>query len=135
MIYTVYAKDNDMTFIMKNVKSENIESLECVGWYFGKPCEDLTKSFEGKLKAEFVNEGKCQPETYSTGGGCWETSIKDGDIEYYIDNLFPRCLCWRKGETEGWDDVKTAEEKEIYNALLDQMKSDSKEYGFKIYWD
>lgn len=53
-IYTVYAKQDDMTFIMEE-HDEGIGpvSIECVGWYFGEPDEDATESFIGKLKAEY----------------------------------------------------------------------------------
>lgn len=59
MIYTVYAKEDDMTFIMKGTINEddgNEERLECVGWYFGSPDDDATKKFTGKLYAEFMTE-------------------------------------------------------------------------------
>ena len=49
MIYTVYAQNDDMTFIMKQTDN----SLECVGWYFGKPDEEATKQYVGNLVAEF----------------------------------------------------------------------------------
>lgn len=48
MIYTVYAQQDDITFIMKETNSK----LECVGWYFGSPDEDLTAEYVGKLSAE-----------------------------------------------------------------------------------
>ena len=49
MIYTVYAQNDDMTFIMKQTDGK----LECVGWYFGDPDEELTEQYVGKLAAEF----------------------------------------------------------------------------------
>lgn len=54
-IYTAYAEANDMTFIMVDTldKSGNPISTECVGWYFGEPSEDATKSYCGALKATY----------------------------------------------------------------------------------
>ncbi len=56
MIYTVYAKEDDMTFIMKDTINGDVERLKCVGMYFGSPDEDLTNKYIGKLTAEFMIE-------------------------------------------------------------------------------
>lgn len=47
-IYTVYSKEDDMTFIM----NEQPGRLEVVGFYFGSPEDDLTKKYAGKTYAE-----------------------------------------------------------------------------------
>ena len=54
-IYTTYAEKADMTFIMCDTfdKVGEVVSVECIGWYFGKPDETATKMYKGKLKAEF----------------------------------------------------------------------------------
>lgn len=53
-IYTVYSEEGDMTFIMEDVwEGEEPVSTECKGFYFGAPDENLTKTYYGKLKAEF----------------------------------------------------------------------------------
>jgi len=53
-IYTAYAQNNDMTFIMKDTyEGDEVKSTECIGWYYGSPCERDTNTFIGKLKAEF----------------------------------------------------------------------------------
>lgn len=48
-IYTVYSKEEDLTFIMEETES----SLEVKGFYFGEPEDDATKKYYGDLKAEF----------------------------------------------------------------------------------
>lgn len=56
-IYPVYAKNWDMTFIMRDITDgEELKSMECVGWYYGEPDEESTVKFIGKLKAEFIME-------------------------------------------------------------------------------
>lgn len=53
-IYTTYAPDTDITFIMEDVwNGEELVSMEVKGFYFGEPDEDGTKEFYGGLKAEF----------------------------------------------------------------------------------
>ncbi len=47
MIYPVYAEKDDMTFIMK----EEENTIECIGFYFGEPSEELTKEYQNKLVA------------------------------------------------------------------------------------
>lgn len=49
MIYTVYARYDDMTFIMQ----EEDNKLSVVGFYFGEPDEEATKTYAGSLTAEF----------------------------------------------------------------------------------
>ena len=48
MIYEVYAKEYDMTFIIE----EDDNTVEVKGFYFGEPNADDTELFYGKLKAE-----------------------------------------------------------------------------------
>ena len=54
-IYTVYAPDGDMTFIMEDTFSTDRVpvSTECLGWYHGEPDDTATATFKGKLKAEY----------------------------------------------------------------------------------
>ena len=53
-IYTTYAHDTDITFIMEDVwNGEELVSTEVKGFYFGEPSEENTKTFYGGLKAEF----------------------------------------------------------------------------------
>ena len=53
MIYTIYAKDDDMTFIMKKEVVEQKEYLSVAGFYFGEPNEADTKEYTNFLTAEF----------------------------------------------------------------------------------
>lgn len=56
IIETAYSVENDMTFIMEwkyRTLPEEIESCECIGFYFGKPNEKDTEIYKHKLKAEF----------------------------------------------------------------------------------
>lgn len=51
-IYTAYASNSDMTFIMCDTyEGENIKSTEVVGWYYGEPEDEATVAFTGKTKA------------------------------------------------------------------------------------
>lgn len=54
-ITAVYAREADMTFIMRETWTEDGEPVatECVGWYHGEPDEGATMDFIGKLKAEY----------------------------------------------------------------------------------
>ena len=53
-IYTTYAPNTDITFIMCDTfEGTEIKSTEVVGWYYGEPDNDSTNAFVGKLKAEF----------------------------------------------------------------------------------
>ena len=53
-IYTTYAEDTDITFIMEDIwKDDELISTEVKGFYYGRPDEEATKEFYGKLKAEF----------------------------------------------------------------------------------
>ena len=45
-IYGVYAPDHDSTFVMKDTYEDgDIIRMECVGWYCGKPNDDMTERF------------------------------------------------------------------------------------------
>lgn len=46
-IYTIYTKEDDMTFIME----EDEKTLSVVGFYFGKPDEESTEMFTGNHTA------------------------------------------------------------------------------------
>lgn len=59
-IYTTYAPDTDITFIMKDIIDvfgieglDGFVSTECVGWYYGTEDAEATEAAIGKLKAEF----------------------------------------------------------------------------------
>ena len=54
-LYSVYAKNDDITFVMEETTNENGEtlSIECVGFYYGEPSEEDNQFFKGKLKADF----------------------------------------------------------------------------------
>lgn len=55
MIYTVYAREDDMTFIME--RTEN--TLSVIGFYFGEPNEDDTEFYKHKsLTAVFAEDIK-----------------------------------------------------------------------------
>lgn len=55
ILYTTYAPDTDITFIMRDEysHSENLISTECLGWYHGEADDELTQNYIGKLKAEY----------------------------------------------------------------------------------
>lgn len=56
-IYTAYAPNTDMTFIMQDTyEGDEIKATECIGWYHGEPDDKSTKTFIGKLKATFDDE-------------------------------------------------------------------------------
>lgn len=54
-IYTTYAPDSDMTFILEDVLDEDGEliSTEVIGFYFGEELDSYTEAFIGELKAIF----------------------------------------------------------------------------------
>ena len=54
-IYTSYAEDTDITFILKDIydSDEEVESTECIGWYYGTEDDELTTMCSGRLKAVF----------------------------------------------------------------------------------
>ena len=58
-IFTVYAKEHDLTFIMEEMYDDkgNSVSLEVKGFYFGEPNADLTERFYEDYRAEFSTEG------------------------------------------------------------------------------
>lgn len=55
-IYTVYAKDDDMTFIMRETRNGVNKVVEVVGFYFGEPDEDATEEFRDSLFAVFGDD-------------------------------------------------------------------------------
>ena len=54
-VYTTYAQDTDITFIMEDVydNNKNLVTTEVKGFYYGVPNEKDTKEFYGDLKAIF----------------------------------------------------------------------------------
>ena len=49
MIYTVFSEEADITFIMEDEGNKT----SVVGFYYGEPNEEATKTFYGKLVAEY----------------------------------------------------------------------------------
>ena len=49
MIYTVYSSEADITFIMEDADNKTA----VVGFYYGDPNEEATKTYYGKLVAEY----------------------------------------------------------------------------------
>lgn len=49
VIYTLYSQEGDITFIMEDKK--NITSV--IGFYYGEPNDEATKTYQGKLSAYF----------------------------------------------------------------------------------
>ena len=54
-VYCAYAPEFDMTFIMKDIGHNlpRLISTEVIGWYYGRPDDEATQKFTGKLKAEY----------------------------------------------------------------------------------
>lgn len=54
-IYTTYAPDTDITFIMEDTYNKDNELIltEVKGFYYGKPNEENTEMCYGDLKADF----------------------------------------------------------------------------------
>ena len=54
-IYTAYAPNNDITFIMRDTYHFNgeLESTAVIGWYYGEPVEENTRQFIGDLVAYY----------------------------------------------------------------------------------
>ena len=55
-IKTIYAKENDMTFIMKVCDDQDVETHEVIGFYFGEPNEEATCKYQRELKAIVKHE-------------------------------------------------------------------------------
>ena len=53
MIYTVYAKNDDMTFIMEEKHLKKERTLSVVGFYFGPPDDIATNEYTNSLTAVF----------------------------------------------------------------------------------
>lgn len=53
-IYTVYASNDDITFIMRDTMNDDgLVSVEVIGFYYGTPNVEATMQFKNKLKATF----------------------------------------------------------------------------------
>ena len=54
-IYTAYAPNNDITFIMRDTYHFNgeLESTAVIGWYYGEPDDENTRQFIGDLVAYY----------------------------------------------------------------------------------
>lgn len=48
-IYTAYAAEADITFIME----DDGNTTSVVGWYYGEPDAEATEHFKGKLTAHY----------------------------------------------------------------------------------
>ena len=56
-IYTTYAPDTDITFIMKETEvNRTTKTVEVIGFYYGEPDGVNTKQYINNLKATFENE-------------------------------------------------------------------------------
>ena len=53
-IYTAYAPENDITFIMKDSYDPNgdVSATEVVGWHYGEPC-NASRNYVNDLKATY----------------------------------------------------------------------------------
>lgn len=53
-VYTTYAEDSDITFIMEDcIIDDRYVTTEVKGFYYGKPDKESTEYFYGKLSAEY----------------------------------------------------------------------------------
>ena len=53
-VYTTYAEDSDITFIMEDcIIDDRYVTTEVKGFYYGKPNKESTENFYGKLSAEY----------------------------------------------------------------------------------
>lgn len=53
-IYTAYAPENDMTFILKDTMLDGEPiATEVIGFYYGEPDDELTAQFSGCLNAQY----------------------------------------------------------------------------------
>lgn len=84
MIYTVYAQQDDMTFVMRRENGH----LSVCGFYFGSPDEEATKTFTDKLTAEM--DGMI--DVYSTGGGFYNAECIENGVHYIVSNEYADCL-------------------------------------------
>lgn len=52
-----YCEKDDMTFIMQNGYNEygNLYRQECIGWYYGEPDAELTKTYTHNLIADYTS--------------------------------------------------------------------------------
>lgn len=55
VIYTTYAPDTDITFIMKEITNNNIITVEVIGFYYGEEDQVNTELYINNLKATFNN--------------------------------------------------------------------------------
>lgn len=52
-----YCEKDDISFIMQDSYNEygNLYRQECIGWYYGKPDAELTKTYTHKLVADYTS--------------------------------------------------------------------------------
>jgi len=55
MIYEVYSRESDITFIMEETKAQDGTKVEVKGFYYGAPDKEFTKQFYGCTVAHFEN--------------------------------------------------------------------------------
>ena len=54
VVYTTYAPDTDITFIMRDTFEQGcVKRSEVVGWYHGEPDEGAAAEYIGKMVAEY----------------------------------------------------------------------------------
>lgn len=93
VVYTVYAKEDDLTFIMEDTyKDDAIISTEVKGFYYGEPKDKHTKEYYGELKADLSAE-------------LWEW--KDIENEWQI-HLFTSRSIKKIHKQIGWNKNKTS---------------------------
>ena len=52
-VYTIYAEQDDITFIMTVEKEGKKEKHTVTGFYYGEPNEKLTQEYKNESTAEF----------------------------------------------------------------------------------
>lgn len=86
-IYTVYAQDEDMTYIMEETyRTGKLHSLEVVGFYHGMPTQENTELYRGKTKALYNECTTAFPETVK---GKFDDEFKlalvTGEFVFYVN--------------------------------------------------
>ena len=54
-IYTAYAPDQNITFVMEEKKLEHSTIVSVCGFYYGKPSDEGTKTYRNDLSAEIID--------------------------------------------------------------------------------
>lgn len=132
MIYTVYAQQDNMTFVMRRENGH----LSVCGFYFGSPDDEATRMFTDKLTAD-IDE---MIDVYSTGGGFYNAEYIEDGVRYIVSNEYADCLsAYRDSDLTDMiysinvDDITDDKQMEIYLDLRDELVKQSRAYGFSIY--